>query len=292
MKTKWCAALFLLCASTAVYAQNIGISGSLAWNTMEIQTLVSLELASANLKLPSGRSQGEDLINSKYLGLMRPVILGIQADSSATLGDLVQRGEWTLAGVNDLALKACGASPFLSPDMRNLQASYTIKLEEISNVLIRHRSPIEIRRVLSPLPAPAYTGLIIIATEPLPIHGMNSSAQLVPCLFPKIWDTGMNLLFERNMLEQGKKTMAVYSSRKNIFHNSPSGLSPELESLAGPRPLRIIARGLFGDTPTDLIIDSADALSILSTEENRRLLHQGKVVIIIDDAALMEKVSY
>jgi hypothetical protein len=284
IKNRLAPLLFLL--SAAVYAQNIGVTGNLEWDKMEIQALVSLDLASANLRLPSGRTQGEEIIRSEYAKLIQSVILGIQADSSSTLADLVHRGEWSLAGAEEIVLNARAVSPFLSPDMRRLQAAYRINVEDISAALIRHNSPAEIRRTLTPLSEPAYTGIIIIASSPLPVHGMHSTATLVPCLLPKIWDTDMNLVYERNMLDKGKKTMALYAPRGSIFQIGPSGLSPEVTALAGDKPLRIIARGVFGDRPTDPIIDSADALRIISTEENRLLLREGRVVIIVDESTL------
>jgi hypothetical protein len=144
---------------------------------------------------------------------------------------------------------------------------------------------------LNPVAAPAYTGIIIIASESLPVHGMKGAALPVPCLFPKIWDTNMNLIFERNMLEVTSSAMVRYAPAQSIFTASPSGLSPEISRLVGDKPLRIFARGVFGINPTDPIIDSEDALLIISSEENRRLLREGRVVIVLDDSVLKNALS-
>jgi hypothetical protein len=147
----------------------------------------------------------------------------------------------------------------------------------------------EARRPLIQTPAAAYTGIIIIAEGELPIHGRNSGARLVPCLFPKIWDTDMNLIYERNMLETGENqrtAMVRYVPEEAIFRAAPSGMDGDLESLVGSNPLRIFARGVFGVRPTDPIIDRADALLILSTEENRRLLREGRVALVVSDDVL------
>jgi hypothetical protein len=286
MMIKLHCALVLFLLASAAFAQNIGITGSIEWNKTDIQALVSLNLASANVTMPSGRTRAEAVINSGYLSLIRPVILGIRVDSSSTLADLVQGGELSLNEIDDIALNARATPPFLSPDLLNIQTAYRISREDISAALIRHSSPAAIRRTLIPAPASDYTGIIIIASSPLPVHGMKGSAPVVPCLFPKIWDTDMNLVFERNMLERGHSTMAHYAPSSSIFYDSPSGLSPEITPLIGLRPLRIFARGLFGDTPTGLIIDAEDVMRIITSEENRRLLREGRVLIIVDDAAL------
>jgi hypothetical protein len=253
---------------------------------MEINAALSLDLASADIKLPTGRTHGESLLSSEYVRLIRPGILDLPVDSSATLAGLIERGEFSLLEAENLALQARAVPPALSHDLRSLRASYSVSIGGISSGLIRHSRTAEIPRTLSPVPAPSYTGIIIIAAGVLPVHGMKGSALPVPCLFPKIWDSEMNLIYERNMLEPKKATMVRYASSEDIFKPSPSGLSPEITALAGDKPLRIFARAIFGERPTDPVIDREDALLIISSEENRRLLREGRVVIVLDESVL------
>jgi hypothetical protein len=287
---KKCFFAVFLAAAGAVFSQQIGISGAVNWNVMEISAVVTLDLASAGVKLPSGRTQGENIIDYGYLRLIQGSILGIQVDSSSTIADLIARGEMTIFDVEYFALEAESEPPALSLDLRNMFASYTINIGNIGSSLIRHSRPAPTPRTLNAVTAPAYTGIIIIANESLPVHGMRSSALPVPCLFPKIWDTEMNLIFERNMLEPAYSSLH-YAPASGIFANSPSGLTPEMISVVGQRPMRIIARGVFGITPTDIIIDRADALAIISSAENRRLLSEGRVAIILADSVLQYDIS-
>jgi hypothetical protein len=214
-------------------------------------------------------------------------------DSSLTIEDYVEAGNFSLLQAEGLALSARAVPPSLSPDFAKLQANYTISLAGISGEFIRHSRPAEIRHILTPAPAASYTGIIIIAAEELPVHGMKTSALTLPCLFPKIWDTDMNLIYERNTLNtaggEAPRSMVRYAPPETIFRSTPSGLSPELEALVGNKPLRIIARGVFGIRPTDPVIDQEDALTIISSEENRRLLREGKVVIVLNDGVLKNK---
>jgi hypothetical protein len=150
-----------------------------------------------------------------------------------------------------------------------------------------HRRAIEPERPLFPVPTADYTGIIIIANEELPIHGRRSEALLEPCLFPKIWDSEMNLVYERNMFESSNgKLMVRYAASESIFSPTPSGLEGELADFLGPRPLRIFASQVFGINPTDPVIDRDDALRILSTANNRRLLREGKVLLVINEKML------
>jgi hypothetical protein len=279
------AVLFFSCAALGGQTR-IDITGAVEWDIMNITAEVSLDLASANIKLPAGRTQAETLIGAEYLRLIRPGILNLPVDSSSTIAGLIDRGEFSLLGAENLALGAVTVPPSLSPDLQRLSAAYSVSLTGVGAGLIRHSRPAEIPRTLSPVPAPAYTGIIIIADGELPVHGKNSAALPVPCLFPKIWDTGMNLIYERNMLEPRNAAMVRYARADSVFRPTPSGLSAEIAALTGQHPLRILARGVFGELPTDPIIDRADALLIISSEENRRLLREGRVVMVLHESVL------
>ena len=272
--------------SAVAYGQEFSLNSSLEWDKMEMNVVVSLDLASTKVKLPAGRNVGEAMIDAEYLRLVMPGLLSFQADSSSTLSDLVSRGELSMTEVEGVALNARRTPSYLSPDLLRLSVSYSINMAELSGILIGHTRPTEIRRVLGISSTLAYTGIIIIASSPLPVHGMKSETLALPCLLPKIWDTSMNLVFDQTMLEIGKKAVARYSAERSIFFDSPSGLSPQITALVGSKPLKIFARGLFGAKPTDMIIDAKDALQIISSPENRRLLSEGKIVIILDDSAL------
>jgi len=273
--------LFTLMAA-GLFAQvpQTSIAGALEWDKMEVSARVSLDLASAGLKLPTGRTQGEELINAEYLALMRPLILSIPVDSSSIVGDYVASGEFSLFKAESYALSARTTPPALTPDMGSMRAAYTISLGGLSAEFIKNHRPMAPRRVLAALPAASHTGILIIASGELPLHGTRRTARTLPCLFPKVWDSDMNLVYDRTML-WSTTPWRIRSSK-----NNPSGLSPEIEALVGDKPLRILAQGVYGIRPTDPIIDAEDALTIISSEENRLLLREGKVVIVLDNSML------
>jgi hypothetical protein len=267
----------------------IGVSGAIQWERMELSANMALNLAAAEIRLPTGRAQAEELIKVEYPSLMRPYILSIPVDSSSTVKDLIDRGEFPFLGPENIAKSAKRSSPTMSADLSSLSGSYVIDLSVISAQMILHNRSMELPRVLIPSPAASYTGIIIIASDELPIHGRLTSAMTEPCLFPKIWDTEMNLIYERNILDpkNTRKTMVRYVRNADIFRPTTSGLSPEVSALVGNNPLKIIARGVFGIRPTDPVIDKDDALTILSSETNRQLLREGRVVIVLNDKALL-----
>lgn len=270
----------------AVFSQEkTSISGVIDWEAMEIKSTVSLDLASAGVKLPTGRTHAESLLADGYTRLIRQGIYELQIDSSSTVADLLEKNSLTLPEIDTISFLAKTVSPSLSPDLQSMSSFYTIPVSAISNALQRHTHPAPVIRTLNPVTTANYTGIIIIASEILPAHGLKSSFLPVPCLFPKIWDSEMNLIFDRTMVEP-RLPVVRYFTPQSVLFNTPSGLSPELQQIVGDRPLRIFARGVFGIKPTDLIIDRTDALQIISSDVNRRLLTQGKVVIILDESVL------
>jgi len=285
-------ALFLLGTVWGMEAQvRFDVSSSIDWTVRELDTKASFDLVQAGIRLPTGRSTGEEILRQAYARLVRTNLLPIRVDSNSTIQDLVNRGEIRLEELDLIAREAEKTPPSLSTDLSQMTARYKVFMEKISARLLSHRRAIEPPRPLIPVHTAEYTGIIIIANEELPIHGRLSQALVVPCLFPKIWDTNMELVYERNMFDPGMKEaslMVRYTTVENIFRSTPSGLEGELAALVGPYPLRIFAREVFGIAATDLVIDREDALKILSTENNRRLLRDGRVVLVLNEKTLSE----
>ncbi|MDR2758832.1 MAG: polymerase [Spirochaetaceae bacterium] len=262
----------------------VDIRGSIEWDRMQFNSTVTVNLPSAGIRIPMERFRAEALINTEYPRLIRPYLLSLPMDSSGTMEDMINRGELPLSSIGDFVRSAQQVPPALSPDLVSMSSKYTINMNTIGAALIRHRRPAEIPRTLTPIPTTTHTGIIIIADKEMPVHGRNIQTLLLPCFFPKIWDTEMNLIFERNMLdpEIGKTGgMIRYVSENAIFRPTPSGLDEDLLNLVGSNPLRILAREVFGIRPTDPVIDREDALLIISSEENRKLLREGKVVFVL-----------
>jgi len=265
-------------------------SCSVNWLQKEMNAQVSFDLVQAGIKLPAGRLMGEETLSETYPRLLRPYLLSIKLDSNSLIKDLVDNGEISLEDIDRICMEAEEAIS-LSADLSRMIGRYTISLGRISSLLVKHRGALEPPRPLIPAQTVDYTGIIIIASEELPVRGRRAKALAEPCLFPKIWDSDMNLIYERNMFESRDNPMVRYTLQENIFRPTPSGLDGELALMAGTNPLRIIAREVYGIHPTDLVIDHSDALKILSSENNRRLLREGRVILVLNNAQLQINIT-
>jgi hypothetical protein len=266
-----------------------GVTGTLDWERMRIDTEVSVSLATAGIRPPSGRTQAEEMLSSHYFDKARSVINSIRLDSSTVIGDLVVSGEIPDSMIETLALQAKRQFPKYSLDFETISCAYTIDLKDIGAALSRHEQSVRAPHIISPPRAADYSGIIIIAQNELPIHGRKGTAKLVPCLFPKIWDTDMNLIHDSGSNNGAAFSAALYTSEDRIFEDSPSGLGKDLQKVVGDKPLRVIARGVFGINPTDAVIDRADALVILSSEVNKRILRDGRIAFIVQADTLNQE---
>lgn len=267
------------------------IESLIQWNTMELVSTVKLDMASAGLRLPTGRAHGEELLSVEFPRIVAPFLFSIPVDSSTTIETIIQQGQLSMLDIDTLVENANKSTAVLDFSRNSLNRRIAIPLTGLASYLVRHQVPSTLPRLLIPQAVKDYTGIIIFAQDPLPIHGRQSTARLNPCLFPKIWDSDMNLIFERNMVfpEVAKNRGIVrYTSSDRVLLPTPSGLGQELQDLVGDRPLRILADKVFGKLPTDPVISKTDAQTILSSENNRRLLQEGRVVIVIDNSLLVQ----
>jgi hypothetical protein len=215
------------------------------------------------------------------------------------VGNYLKKGELSLSALDGILANAKKIAPNFSADFSSMTGSCTFPLSRLSAVMIHHASALSTEEPILAPPAADYTGIIIMANTALRIHGRETSALIKPCLFPKIWDTDMRLIYQRETCDPSvtgagtnnganARTIARYTTPESVFKSTPSGLTKDLETLVGKRPLRLIARGVFGKTPTDPIIAAEDAQTITATENNRRLLREGRVLIVLDPSVLSQ----
>lgn len=290
--------LYTFSISGFLYAQatspQFSLEPSIQWNRMELVSTTSLDLTAVGLKLPTGRAHGEELLDIEFPQIIAPYLFSVPIDSSSTVETAVQKGIISILDLDSLVSGAKKTPAVLDLEKNRLNRTYTLPLNNLVALLVHHHTLASLPRPLIPLQSQDYTGLVIFAQDPLPIHGRQSTALLVPCLFPKIWDSEMNLIYERNVVDPDiAKTRGIvqYTSADRVLLTSPSGIGPELQSLIGTRPLRILADRVFGRLPTDPVISTADAQRLLSSDNNRRLLAEGRVLIVIAPQLLLQKLT-
>lgn len=248
----------------------------LRWDTMTLTAQITLDLRAAGIRLPSGRTEAERKIERDLPGLLQDSVFLIPVDSHRTVGDSLEDGTLSINDILGLIKSLERQESRFSKDFTTFSAVYELPLTRIASLYVRHSRPYELPAPLDYVPARPYSGIVIYAKGLLPVHGEHVQAKALPCLFPRVFDEKMNTILERNLVAPE----AIY--RWSIVGYTDDLEAAALEERTGDNPLRIAASGVFGTSRTDLIISREEALRILALPENRRLLREGRVVVVID----------
>ena len=280
--------VFVLCALAFCYGYPSGMESQTVqnWETAQVDSKITIDLNKSGLYLPTDRNAAIRLIQQNRSSLLKNAYLSILVDSSHRIGNYLAEEKISFTDINTVINTGKSTAPILSQELQTAIIYHQNPLQELANLFVKHNAPYTPSFFPFGTASKVYTGILIDARGQLPVHGEYSSEQLNPCLFPKIWNKNMNLIYEKNIVDpdQAKKhSIVLYTGTLD---------ESEYRDRIGTEPLRIIARGVFGDNRTDPIISNEDAERILAKKENIELLRQGKIVIVCDKDTLQVSPTY
>ena len=288
MKYSLSLTVFVLCVSAFCYGYPSGMESQTVqnWETAQVDSKITIDLNKSGLYLPTDRNAAIRLIQQNRSSLLKNAYLSILVDSSHRIGNYLAEEKISFTDINTVINNGKSTAPILSQELQTAIIYHQNPLQELANLFVKHNAPYTPSFFPLGTASKVYTGILIDARGQLPVHGEYSSEQLNPCLFPKIWNKNMNLIYEKNIVDpdQAKKhSIVLYTGTLD---------ESEYRDRIGTEPLRIIARGVFGDNRTDPIISNEDAERILAKKENIELLRQGKIVIVCDKDTLQVSPTY
>ena len=274
------AALLLAAAVFSAAAQSgdqtVSAVNRIDWLQKTVTSTITLDARAAGIILPDGREAVSRKMTASIPELAGRPVFSLPVDSATTLGDAVRDGSVTLAQILRFLDEGEKTAPWFSPDLETCTMTSTVRLTDLQRMFIRHQNVWQPRRPLERVPTRTYSGIVIDARGQLPVHGEFTTDRLSPSLFPKIWDTGMTLAYERNMVEPET------AAQNGILAYAAGPEDETCGERTGPDPLYIRAAGVYGIHRTDPVIARRDYLRIFCDEGNLELLKQGKVVILCD----------
>ena len=268
-----------------IFSQQATSQSTVDWTKPAFFSTAELNITESNIILPSGRGAASTILETKIPLLIKDPLLSLPVDSSKKLGDTVLQDTLSLEEITKIIQDGKKTAPVYSNENDSIIINHTIKLNDISSKLVKHSFPYKPESPIEKTASRVYTGIIIDARGILPVQGEFVTSTGNPCLFPKVWNEDMELIYEKN-IENSKtakeKGIVSYhwSSDENLYRDR-----------IGNDPLRITAKKIFGINRTDPVISNKDALKILSLEENRELLKQGRVIILLDKEQLVYSVG-
>ena len=288
MKHSLSLTIFVLFASAFCYSYPSGMESQTVqnWETAQIDSKITIDLNKSGLYLPTDRNAAIRLIQQNRSSLLKNAYLSILVDSSHRIGNYLAEERISLTDINTVINNGKSTAPVLSQELQTAIVYHQNPLQELANLFVKHNAPYTPSFFPLGTASKVYTGILIDARGQLPVHGEYSSDQLNPCLFPKIWNKNMNLIYEKNIVEPSR------AKKQGIVLYTGTLDESMYRDRIGTEPLRIIARGVFGDNRTDPIISNEDAERILAKSENIDLLRQGKIVIVCDKDTLQVSPAY
>jgi hypothetical protein len=273
-----------LCLAAGLFPLSLGAEeGPLSWTRAidwekgELTLTIEAPLAQTGPNLPTASIAAQRRIDAALSRIFPESLLPVQVDSTQNFEEAIEQNVFPVAELLTVALTGKKGIPVYSRDMRRIAQSYTYSLHDIlADYFVRHSTPRDIPRYISWLPTREYTGIVIYARGQLPVHGEKTQSPIAPCLFPELFDDAMNPLLLLEMADPAFLKRWGSAAYTYSFDEAP------WKERIGSDPMRIIASGLYGKYPTDLKIDGEDAARILANAANRRLLVEGRILIIID----------
>lgn len=277
LQTTVAAACFYTAAQ--LYAQTgVMESQSLVdWSSQLFTSDVQYDIQQAGIPIPSGKRVISNRISVQLPILIKDPLLALPVDSSNTIEDMVRNGSITLARITEI-IEGTGIKPIVFDQPgTSVHTTHTLDLHSIGAALVKHSVSNPTKEPIEQVSSRPYSGIIIDARGALPVHGEYVAANGIPCFFPTIWDENMDRLYDKNTIEPSiAKTQGI------VYYDYIDDISRYSDRI-GTDPLRIIAREIYGINRTDPVISRNDALKILSVPENRQLLTEGKIVILLDE---------
>ena len=283
-KTLILAVLMLVTVNSVSFAEDnssIQSVSSINWITRDFTSRLTMDTEKAKITMPSGKKSASAKIKAKMPQLIQPPLLSLFADSNSYLSDMVITEQITLDQIYNFITGGYKTPDVFSPDAKELNTTNYLNIKELNKELVQTKFASKPERTIEMIPSRQYTGIIIDARGALHIHGEYIDSQTYPCLFPKIWDENMNIVYEKNYAKPEiikKDGLAGYHYSDDISN---------YEDRVGPDPLYIRAKEVFGRNRTDPIIKHKDALKILTVPENLELLANGRVIILLDKENLI-----
>ena len=286
IKNKYIVSVLLLAVAAFSFAQtkNMQSTSDIDWTTQKFSSTITLDVEKAGINMPSGRATAVERINMQTPLLVKDALLSVKVNSFTELEDLVLHEDITLEQLSQIIDNGDSTPSYFSRESKNLQVAHSISLHDISAMILSHQHTYRPKQPMDRIASRAYTGIVIDARGMLPVHGEFITESAEPCLFPRIWDDTMSLLYEHNMIQP-----EVIKQSGVVSYGYISDLT-SYANRVGEDPLVIKARQIYGTNRTDPVISRSDALRILSVPANIDLLNQGKVVILLDKERLVKKI--
>jgi len=249
------------------------------WENRTVFLDLAEKMDLVNHTFPEARSNADRNIRKSAADIFIRKIMNLYVDSLSTIKDRVKNNQLLFNSLLNASQYGTREFSYVSGNMDTLNVRYEYQLfgnTGIAGLFINHKRPYPVERFLGFVPSRNFSGLVIYAKGKLPLFGKSGTGKLKPALFLRIFDEDMNIIAEKEMcrVESLKRWgIAAYTGKDTE--------APFLKRI-GMFPLRVKARGIYGENNTDIIISVDAGRKLLSRDKNIDLLRNGRILVILD----------
>ncbi len=269
-------------SAPGILSQEIESSSRIDWSTNRFAIELAATLSPTSSRTAATIHRMQTRLDQEFPDALFNGLLPLPVDSRRVIEDAVREDPDLASEIAGLARSAERSVPRPLDTLQGVARTYSVALfPDLTRLFVNHRVPFQMERVVRWVPTREFTGIVIYAAEPLPLHGSGTGSdspeqvQLVPALLPEIYDTDFRPILEQDMIDP------TAIERWGVAHYTDQTDPEAWRERAGTQPLRIMARRAFGVIPTDVMISPEDADRILASDHNRNLLKNGRIVIIV-----------
>ena len=270
-------AVILMLRLPNVWASDTEVHSTVDWEAGQV--IIDATIGVVGSYTPKSRFLAEEEVQDEIAEVFLDSVMPLAVDSLRLVSESLD-DDWRVPeNLRRLSLSGKKENAHYTTDMREIRLRYTFPFfgeKGLTAPFVTHQSAMDVPPSLGFVPTRRYSGLVIFAQGALPLYGHDRSAALQPAFFPKLYDDDLTLVLAREMTDPAlvkKWGMVVYTDKLD-----PKTLAPRI----GAFPLYMIARGIFGKYGTDIILPAEGIRRLLSIPENRKILEEGRIVVIVD----------
>ena len=257
------------------------VSSSVDWVRAKVTITIERPVPDTGPNRPAAVAETQAAILRDAPPLVAAELSRIRYDTYRSVGEFVTEHPGRVGRLDEIARAARPVTNSVSTDLRLARVTFEVDLHaQFAGHFVTHTAPTQLPVHVGWVPAEAYTGVIIYAADRLPVYGTPSAGRIEPALAPNLHYIGSDGLIYR--LTRHESFSPDVLRLTGSVEYSTSVADAERSERAGSRPLRVLARGLFGDVPTDIVLSLSDAKLLLAGYGNRRLITNGRIVVVID----------
>ncbi len=196
--------------------------------------------------------------------------------SGKTLSEVMSSDPSVESGVAQLGEHMKFVSSRVDEAYANLEMVWSVGLfDGLAPLLddVKEANPVPV--LIKWAPSRDFSGLVIFAMGDLEWLGTGLKARWSPSLSFRLLNPRGEVLFEPSMQDpEFVRKWGQAGASLGLFNED------RWRERIGFDPLRIVARAVWGARPGDLVLAQADWDRILSREANRRLLAEGRVLVL------------